>query len=48
MIPLDDRSYDELPRQIAFERMIERCVVESDAAHTISHEAMGRRIEVLP
>lgn len=48
MIPPDGRSYDELPPEIAFNRMIDRSLADSDAGHTISHEEMGRRFEALP
>jgi predicted transcriptional regulator len=40
----DDSSYDELLRELAFERMIERGVADADAERTISHGEMGRRI----
>jgi predicted transcriptional regulator len=41
----DDSSYDELLRELAFARMIERGLADSDASKTISHEEMGRRIK---
>jgi hypothetical protein len=41
----DDSSYDELLRELAFARMIERGLADSDARKTISHEEMGRRIK---
>lgn len=40
----DDSSYDELLRELAFERMVERGVADAQAGRTISHEEMGRRI----
>lgn len=40
----DDSSYDEILRELAFARMVERGLVDSDARKTISHEEMGRRI----
>lgn len=40
----DDSSYDELLRELAFERMVERGVADAGAARTTSHEEMGRRI----
>lgn len=40
----DDSSYDELLRELAFARMIERGLADSDAGRTVSHEEMGRRI----
>ena len=41
----DDSSYDELLRELAFARMVERGLADSDARRTISHEEMGRRIK---
>lgn len=40
----EDSSYDELLRELAFARMIERGLADSEAGRTISHEEMGRRI----
>ena len=40
----DDSSYDELLRELAFERMVERGVADAQSGRTISHEEMGRRI----
>ena len=40
----DDSSYDELLRELAFERMVERGVADAQAGRTISHEEMVRRI----
>ena len=41
----DDSSYDEILRELALARMIERGFADSDAGRTISHEEMGRRIK---
>lgn len=41
----DDSSYDELLRELAFARMIDRGLADTDAGKTISHEEMGRRIK---
>ena len=41
----EDSSYDELLRELAFARMVERGLADSDARRTISHEEMGRRIK---
>jgi predicted transcriptional regulator len=41
----DDSSYDEILRELAFARMVERGLADSDARRTISHEEMGRRIK---
>ncbi len=40
----DDSSYDEILRELAFARMIERGLADSQAGHTISDEDMSRRI----
>jgi predicted transcriptional regulator len=40
----EDSSYDEILREIALTRMVERGLADSDAGRTISHEEMGRRI----
>jgi predicted transcriptional regulator len=40
----DDSSYEEILRELAFARMIERGLADSAAGRTISHEEMGRRI----
>ena len=39
-----ESSYDEILRELAFARMIERGLADADAGRTISHEEMGRRI----
>lgn len=41
----EDSSYNEIFRELAFARMIERGLADSDARRTISHEEMGRRIK---
>ncbi len=41
----DDSSYDEILRELAFARMVEKGLVDSDAGRTISHEETGRRIK---
>lgn len=40
----DDASYDEIVRELAFARMIDRGLGDVRANRTISHEDMGRRI----
>lgn len=40
----DDSSYEEILRELAFTRMVERGLADSEAGRTISHEEMGRRI----
>ena len=41
----DDSSFDEVLRELAFARMVERGLAESEAGHTISNEDMARRIK---
>ncbi|MCL0039915.1 hypothetical protein M1N02_00425 [Thermodesulfovibrionales bacterium] len=40
----DDSSYDEVLRELAFARMVERGLENSDAKRTISNEEMKHRI----
>jgi predicted transcriptional regulator len=40
----DDSSYDEILKELAFARMVERGLEDSRAGRAISHEEMGRRI----
>jgi hypothetical protein len=40
----DDSSYDEILRELAFARMVERGLADSDARRTLSNEELGRRI----
>lgn len=40
----DDSSFDELLRELAFLRMIERGIVDSDAGDVLSNEEMQERI----
>jgi hypothetical protein len=41
----EDSSYEEILRELAFARMIERGLADSDQARTIDDEEMARRIE---
>lgn len=41
----DDSSYDEILRELAFARMIERGLDDSIANRTISNEEMKRKIQ---
>lgn len=41
----DDSSFDEILRELAFERMIERGLRDVEEGRTISSEEMRRRIE---
>ncbi len=40
----DDSSYDEILRELAFARMIDRGLADLDSGRTISDEEMKRRI----
>ena len=40
----EDSSYDEILRELAFARMVERGLVDSDQQRTISNEEMRTRI----
>ena len=40
----DDRSYEEILRELAFVRMVERGLADSEAGRTITHEDMAPRI----
>lgn len=42
----DDASYDEIMRELAFERMVERGLSDSRAGRTISDDEMGKRIRL--
>lgn len=41
----DDVTLDELLRELAFERMVERGLDDCREGRTISHEEMGARIK---
>ena len=40
----DDASYEEILRELAFERMVQRGLADSRAGRVISNEEMGKRI----
>ncbi len=40
----DDASYDEILRELAFERMVRRGLEDSREGRTLSNEEMGRRV----
>lgn len=40
----DDSSYDEILQELAFARMVERGLADSDEGRTISSEEMEKRI----
>ncbi len=41
----DDSSYDELLKELAFKRMIDRGLADVDSNNTISNEEMKHRIK---
>jgi predicted transcriptional regulator len=41
----DDSTYDEILRELAFARMLEKGIADSDAGHTISNQEMKQKIE---
>lgn len=41
----DDSSYEEILRELAFTRMVERGLADSRANRTINNEEMKRRIK---
>ena len=40
----DDSSFEELIKELAFDRMVERGVADAESGRTISHEEMGGRM----
>ena len=40
----DDSSYEEILRELAFARMVDRGLEDSRAGRTVSNEEMARRI----
>lgn len=40
----DDSSYEELLRELAFERMVERGLADVDAGRVLSHEEVLREM----
>ena len=40
----EDSSYEDIFRELAFARMVERGMADSREGRTISHEEMGQRI----
>lgn len=40
----DDASYDEILRELAFERMVERGLSDARSGRVISNDEMGKRI----
>ena len=41
----DDATYDDILRELAFARMVDRGLADMRAGRTISNEEMGRRIQ---
>jgi len=42
----DDSSYDEILRELAFERMVERGLSDIRNSRVVSNEEMGKRIQL--
>ena len=42
----EDATYEEIMRELAFERMVERGLVDSRTGRVISNEEMARRIRL--
>ena len=42
----DDSSFDEILRELAFNLMVQRGLIDSDEGRTISNEEMERRIRL--
>ncbi len=40
----DDSSFDEIIRELAFSKMIDKGLSDSDKGNVVSHEEMGKRI----
>ena len=41
----DDSSYDEILRELAFSRMVQRGLADSDAGRTLSDDDVKRKID---
>ncbi|MFV1964057.1 MAG: hypothetical protein ACC628_01445 [Pirellulaceae bacterium] len=41
----DDSTYDELLRELAFARMVQRGLEDSDAGRTVSNDEIKRKID---
>ena len=41
----DDSTYDEILRELAFARMVQRGLDDSDAGRTVSDEEIAKRID---
>jgi hypothetical protein len=44
----DDSSYDEILRELAYARMVQRGLADADADRTLSDDEMRRTIESWP
>ncbi|MBI4556256.1 MAG: hypothetical protein HY706_01615 [Candidatus Hydrogenedentes bacterium] len=40
----DDSSYDEILRELAFDRMIERGLADVETGRTVSHEEVKKQV----
>lgn len=41
----EDSTFEEILREVAFARMVDRGLADSEAGRLISHEEMGRKIQ---
>lgn len=41
----DDASYEEIMRELAFERMVQRGLADSRSGNTVSNEELEQRIQ---
>jgi len=41
----EDSTFEEILRELAFARMVDRGLADSEAGRLISHEEMGRKIQ---
>lgn len=42
----DDATYEEIMRELAFARMVERGLADAQEGRVISHDEVGRRIRL--
>ncbi|KPK35924.1 MAG: hypothetical protein AMK70_04230 [Nitrospira bacterium SG8_35_1] len=40
----DDSSFDEIFKELAFSKMIDKGLADSDTGNVVSHDEMGKRI----
>ena len=44
----EDSTFEEIFRELAFARMVDRGLADSEAARLISHEELGQKIQNWP